>query len=76
MIKSAAAMLLESSIGGRFDAFVTGAGPKGTWVRLVDPPIEGSLASGFEGLEVGDRLRVQLLRTDVERGFIDFKRVT
>ena len=73
--KSAAAMLLADRIGEQFDAFVTGAGPKGTWVRLVEPPIEGSLESGFEGLDVGHRLRVQLLRTDVERGFIDFKRV-
>ena len=73
--KSAAAMLLESRINERFDAIVTGASHKGTWVRLLDPPIEGRLESGFEGLEVGHRLRVQLVRTDVERGYIDFKRV-
>jgi exoribonuclease-2 len=68
-------MLLESRIGEQFDAIVTGASEKGTWVRLLQPPIEGRLASGFEGLDVGHRLRVQLLRTDVERGYIDFKRV-
>ena len=73
--KSAVAMLLQSRIGEQFDALVTGAGDKGTWVRLVNPPVEGSLETGFEGLEVGNRVRVQLLRTDVQRGFIDFKRV-
>jgi VacB/RNase II family 3'-5' exoribonuclease len=73
--KSAAAMLLESRIGERFDAIVTGAAPKGTWVRLLHSPIEGKLVIGFEGLDVGHRVRVQLLQTDVERGFIDFKKV-
>jgi VacB/RNase II family 3'-5' exoribonuclease len=73
--KSAAAMVLESRIGERFDAIVTGASDKGTWVRLLHPPIEGRLESGFEGMDVGHRLRVQLIRTDVERGYIDFKRV-
>ncbi len=74
--KSAAALLLEHRIGERFDAFVTGAADKGTWVRLLHPPIEGRLASGFEGLDVGHRLRVELISTDVERGYIDFKRVS
>jgi len=73
--KSAAAILLESRIGEQFDAIVTGASDKGTWVRLLDLPVEGRLESGFEGLEVGHRLRVQLVRTDVERGYIDFKKV-
>jgi VacB/RNase II family 3'-5' exoribonuclease len=73
--KSAAAMLLESRIGERFDAIVTGASDKGTWVRLLHPPIEGKLVSGYEGMDVGQRLRVQLIRTDVERGYIDFKRM-
>ncbi|RPJ03787.1 MAG: RNB domain-containing ribonuclease, partial [Deltaproteobacteria bacterium] len=72
--KSAAAILLEPRIGDRFDAIVTGAGPKGTWVRLLHPPIEGKLVHGFQGIDVGDRIRVQLIHTDVERGFIDFKR--
>ena len=74
--KSAAAMLLESRIGEQFDAIVTGASDKGTWVRLMHPPVEGSLESGFEGMKVGQNLRVQLVSTDVERGFIDFKRAT
>ena len=73
--KSAAAMLLEHRIGEQFDAFVTGAAEKGTWVRLLHPPVEGRLTSGFEGLDVGQRLRVQLIHTDVERGYIDFRRV-
>ena len=73
--KSAAAMLLQSRIGERFDAIVTGAAPKGTWVRLLHPPIEGKLVDGFEGVDVGHRIHVQLIHTDVERGFIDFKRV-
>ncbi|MHB1376894.1 MAG: RNB domain-containing ribonuclease [Candidatus Humimicrobiaceae bacterium] len=73
--KSAAAMLLESRIGEQFDAIVTGASDKGTWVRLMHPPVEGRLESGFEGLKVGQSLRVQLVSTDVERGFVDFKRV-
>jgi len=73
--KSVAAMLLQSRIGERFDAVVTGAAPKGTWVRILQPPIEGKLEYGFEGMDVGHRLRVQLIHTDVEQGFIDFKRI-
>jgi VacB/RNase II family 3'-5' exoribonuclease len=73
--KSAAALLLESRVGERFDAIVTGAASKGTWVRLLHPPIEGKLVRGFEGMDIGHRIRVQLIHTDVERGFIDFKKV-
>ena len=73
--KSAAAMLLESRIGEQFDAIVTGAGPKGTWVRLLNPPIEGKLTRASEGVDVGHRVRVELVEVDVERGYIDFKRV-
>ncbi len=72
--KSAAALLLESRIGERFDAFVTGAAEKGTWVRIAHPAAEGKLVRGAERLDVGDHVRVVLLRTDVERGFIDFAR--
>ncbi len=72
--KSAAALLLESRIGDKFDAIVTGASEKGTWVRILQPPVEGKLVHGFDGLDVGDRVRVALIRTDVERGFIDFAR--
>jgi exoribonuclease-2 len=73
--KSAAAILLESRIGERFDAIVTGAATKGTWVRILHPPIEGKLVYGFEGMDVGHRIQVQLIHTDVEQGFIDFKRI-
>ena len=72
--KCAAALLLAPRIGERFEGLVTGAAPKGTWVRLTNPPVEGKLVRGFEGLDVGDRLRVELLGTNVERGFIDFAR--
>src|SRR5215471_18839664 len=72
--KSAAALLLEQRIGQRFDAVVTGASEKGTWVRVLQPPVEGKLVQGKEGLEVGDKWRVKLISTDVERGFIDFVR--
>ena len=73
--KSAAAMLLSSRIGERFDAVCTGAADKGTWVRIFQPPIEGRLLHGAEGVDVGHRLKVQLVRTDVEKGYIDFKKV-
>jgi len=70
--KSAAAMLLASRIGQRFDAIVTGASDKGTWVRIAHPAVEGRVIRGTEGLDVGDRTSVVLLRVDVDRGFIDF----
>ena len=73
--KSAAALLLESRIGEKFDAIVTGASTKGTWVRLLSMPVEGKLVQGFEGKDVGHRMRVQLAGVDVERGYIDFKKV-
>jgi VacB/RNase II family 3'-5' exoribonuclease len=73
--KSAAAMLLSSRIGDRFDAICTGAADKGTWVRIFQPPVEGRLVYGVEGVDVGQRLKVQLIRTDVEKGYIDFKKI-
>jgi VacB/RNase II family 3'-5' exoribonuclease len=73
--KSAAAQLLTPHIGERFDAVVTGASDKGTWVRISQPLAEGRVVRGFEGLDVGDAVRVELTHTDVERGFIDFARV-
>lgn len=73
--KSAAALLLSSHIGERFEAIVTGASDKGTWVRISHPPVEGKLDRARSGLRVGDRLRVELIYTDVERGYIDFKGV-
>jgi exoribonuclease-2 len=70
--KSAAVLLLARRVGERFDGIVTGASDKGTWVRIFRPPVEGKMVRGFQGLDVGDRVRVELLRTNVERGFIDF----
>ena len=73
--KSAAAMLLASRIGTQFDAIVTGASEKGIWVRISGPTTEGRVVRGFEGLDVGDRVRVELVDTDIRRGFIDFAAV-
>jgi exoribonuclease-2 len=73
--KAAAACLLTSRIGDEFDGIVTGASPKGTYARIFTPPVEGRIEQGMAGLDVGDRVRVKLIHTDVERGFIDFARV-
>jgi VacB/RNase II family 3'-5' exoribonuclease len=73
--KSAGALLLSSRIGERFEAIVTGASPKGTWVRTLKPRVEGKLVHDTAELDVGDRLHVELVATDVERGFIDFARL-
>ena len=72
--KQAAAMLLADRVGARFDALVTGASPKGTWVRVLRPPVEGRVIRGEEGLDVGDKVKVRLVGTDPGRGFIDFAR--
>ena len=72
VVKSAGAMLLSTRIGERFDATVTGASEKGTWVRILSPVVEGRLVRGSEKRKVGERLRVRLVFTDVERGYIDF----
>ncbi len=72
--KSAAAILLKPRIGEEFDALVTGAADKGTWVRLLQLPVEGKLVSGIGQARVGDRMRVQLVHVDIERGYIDFAR--
>jgi hypothetical protein len=72
MRKSEAALLLESHVGQQYDAIVTGSSQTDTWVRIFAPPAEGRLESGPRGLEVGQQIRVKLVSTDVERGFIDF----
>jgi exoribonuclease-2 len=72
--KSAAALLLAPRVGDRFDGIVTGASPKGTWVRILRPHAEGRVVRGEKGLDVGDSVEVTLVSTDVERGFIDFAR--
>jgi VacB/RNase II family 3'-5' exoribonuclease len=70
--KSAAALFLQSRIGERFQAIVTGASEKGTWVRTLGTPVEGRVVKGFAGLDVGDKVDVKLVSTDVDQGFIDF----
>ena len=74
--KSAAAMVVQSRIGNQFDAVVTGASNKGTFVRVMSPPIEGKLMGPRPGLDVGDRLRVRLSAVNIDRGFIDFQQAT
>ena len=72
MNKRIAAVALEPKIGQTFAAVVTGVTPKGTFVRVLDPPAEGILARGQQGVDVGDQLRVKLVSTDPRRGYIDF----
>jgi exoribonuclease-2 len=74
MSKRLAAVAMQSRIGAIFDAIVTGVTPNGTFVRALQPHVEGLLAQGQQGVDVGDRLRVKLIRTDVQHGFIDFAR--
>jgi VacB/RNase II family 3'-5' exoribonuclease len=75
MSKRLAAVALQHRIGAIFDAVVTGVTPKGTFVRLLQPRVDGLLAQGQQGVDVGDKFRVKLIRTDVQHGFIDFARV-
>ncbi len=70
--KSAAAMLISNKIGTVFSGIVTGAGPKGTWVRIFDPPVEGKVIHGAHGLDVGDKVSVKLISVDIPNGYIDF----
>jgi VacB/RNase II family 3'-5' exoribonuclease len=74
MSKHLAAVAMQNRIGAIFDTVVTGATPKGTFVRVMQPHVEGLLAQGQQGADVGDKLRVKLIRVDVQRGFIDFAR--
>jgi exoribonuclease-2 len=74
MQKAAASAYLSTRIGETFDALVTGASRKGTWVRTLTPPVEGKLVAGEAGLEVGDRVRVRLDAINPARGFVDFVR--
>ena len=75
MRKVAAAMLLKDSIGKEFEAIVTGVTPKGTFARVIAPPVDGRVMRGERGMRVGDKVNVRLLSTDPQRGFIDFARV-
>jgi len=73
--KSANAMLMESRIGEEFEAIVSGASPKGTWIRLFHPHVEGKLVKGYRGLKVGQKLKARLIQINVGAGFIDFELV-
>jgi len=75
MRKTASVALMAGKIGATFDAIVTGAADKGTFVRLLAPPVEGRVVRGEQGLDVGDQTRVRLVATDAAKGFIDFERV-
>jgi exoribonuclease-2 len=75
MSKRLAAVAMQNRIGAAFDAIVTGVTPHGTFVRALQAHVEGLLAQGAQGLDVGDKLRVKLIRTDVQHGFIDFAKV-
>jgi VacB/RNase II family 3'-5' exoribonuclease len=72
MSKRLSALAMSNRVGETFDAMVTGTTPKGTFVRVVQPHMEGLLTQGSQGVHVGDKLRARLVRTDVQRGFIDF----
>jgi len=74
MRKIAAATLLSSRIGETFEGLITGASPKGTWLRLLKFPAEGRLVHGAQGCDVGDKVPVRLSLVDIAKGFIDFER--
>lgn len=74
MQKRIAAVAMSGRIGQAFDAIVTGATDHGTFVRTTNPHVEGMLVEGHQGVDVGDRLRVRLVRADPARGYIDFAR--
>ena len=75
MRKVAAASLLSRRLGEVFDGLVTGASPKGTYVRLLQPPVEGRVTQGAQGIDVGDHVRVRLRSVEVMKGFIDFEKI-
>jgi exoribonuclease-2 len=74
MNKRMAAVAVANRVGETFEAVVTGVTPKGVFVRLLNPAIEGRLVEGEQGADVGDRFEVKLLRTDAQLGYIDFGR--
>ncbi len=74
MSKRLVAMAMKNRIGEVFDAIVSGVTEHGTFVRVLQPRIEGLLTQGAQGLDVGDKLRVKLIRADARLGYIDFTR--
>jgi len=75
MQKRIAAVVLHPRIGQTFRAIVTGVNEYGTFIRALDPHVEGKLVHGGKGLDVGDRIQAKLISTDPARGFIDFAAV-
>jgi exoribonuclease-2 len=76
MRKVLAASMLSARIGQVFDGIITGAAPKGTYVRIFKPPVEGRVVRGERGIDVGDKVKVRLVSVDIMKGFIDFERTT
>jgi VacB/RNase II family 3'-5' exoribonuclease len=74
--KSASALLIRDRVGDYFDGIVTGASAKGTWARVFSPPVEGKVVHNWEGLDVGDRVRLKLIDVDIPKGYIDFVRTS
>jgi VacB/RNase II family 3'-5' exoribonuclease len=74
--KSASALLIRDRVGDYFDGIVTGASAKGTWARVFHPPVEGKVVHNWEGLDVGDRVRLKLIDVDIPKGYIDFVRTS
>lgn len=72
MKKVAAALFLSTSIGSQYDGIITGANEKGTWVRTISPPVDGKIIGGFDKLDVGDRVLVELISVDIPKGYINF----
>ncbi|MBS0629150.1 MAG: RNB domain-containing ribonuclease [Verrucomicrobia bacterium] len=72
MKKVAAALFLSTAIGSHYEGLITGAGEKGTWVRVIDPPVDGKIVGDFGKLDVGDRVVVELVSVDIPKGYINF----
>jgi exoribonuclease-2 len=72
MQKSAAALLLQNRIGEKFEGLITGASDKGTYVRIISPPVEGRVITGCRGLYVGQKVRVRLVHADPYKAYLDF----
>jgi exoribonuclease-2 len=72
MRKTIAAGVMADRIGETFQAIVTGVTPRGTFARIINPPVDGRIVKGESGLEVGEKIPVRLVKTDAQSGFIDF----
>ena len=75
MQKRVAAVAMSGHVGEVFKAVVTGASDKGIYARVIEPPFEGRVVQGEQGLDVGDVVRVKLINTDPVRAFIDLARM-